>query len=330
MPVFYVNLDKCVRCAMLLIEKEKEAMAMTDLSREILEKYQVRKTKKQKTAFISMLQAHIPALQVQQMRFPKSRNLVIGDPETAKVILGAHYDTCAQLPFPNFITPKKPMVSILYSILVVIPFIAVIFLLNWLLSLLVWDPLLSYCVTLVLYALLMLLMLAGPANKHTANDNTSGVITLLEIYQTLDPDARKEVCFVFFDNEESGVIGSGQFRKKYKNAIKDKLMINFDCVSDGDHFLLGITKKANQKHHVAIARAFTPTESKQVLLENLKKIYYPSDQAGFPVAIAVAALKYKKPFGYYMDRIHTKRDTVLDEQNIAYLAERTIQLIENI
>jgi len=303
---------------------------MTDLSREILDKYQVRKTKKQKTAFISMLQTHIPSLQVQEMRFPKSRNLVIGDPETAKVILGAHYDTCAQLPFPNFITPKKPAISILYSVLIVVPVILVVFLFSAFSRMLNMDPLLTYWISLIFYLIFILLLMAGPANKHTANDNTSGVITLLEIYQTLDPDTRKEVCFVFFDNEESGVIGSGQFRKKYKKAIKDKLMINFDCVSDGDHILLGITKKANQKHHVAIARAFTSTESKEVLLENLKKIYYPSDQAGFPVAIAVAALKYKKPFGYYMDRIHTKRDTVFDEQNIAYLAERTIQLIESI
>ena len=55
------------------------------------------------------------------------------------------------------------------------------------------------------------------------------------------------------------------------------------------------------------------------MLEQLKKIYYPSDQAGFPMAIAVAALKYKKPFGYYMDRIHTVKDTVMDEGNIEYL-----------
>ena len=66
------------------------------------------------------------------------------------------------------------------------------------------------------------------------------------------------------------------------------------------------------------------------MLENLKKVYYPSDQAGFPMAIAVAALKYKKPFGYYMDRIHTKRDTVFDRSNIAYLTERTVAFIESI
>lgn len=303
---------------------------MTELSHKILDAYQVRKTKKQKQAFIALLQQHIPNLQVQKMGFPKSRNLVIGDPATAKVLLTAHYDTCAQLPFPNFITPKRPLISILYSFLVIIPWLVLIFLLNLLLSHFVTDYLLHYWISLVCYGLLMWMMLSGPACKHTANDNTSGVITLIEVYHALPVDLRNQVCFVFFDNEEKGVIGSAQFRKKYKKETKDKLLINYDCVSDGDYFLLGISKKANQKYHVALAQAFTSDHDKTVMLENLKKVYYPSDQAGYPMAIAVAALKHSKLFGYYMDRIHTKRDTVFDQRNIHFLTERTVQLIENI
>lgn len=303
---------------------------MTELSREILENYQVRKTKKQKQEFITLMQQHIPALQVQAAGFPKSRNLVIGDPQTAKVLLSAHYDTCAQLPFPNFITPKRPLISIGYSFLIIIPMLIVVLLVNGLAGAWIRDPLLHYCISLLVYLLFIFLLLGGPANKHTANDNTSGVITLLEIYSRLSQEERAKTCFIFFDNEEQGLFGSAQFRKKYKKVIKDKLLINFDCVSDGDTFLLGISKKANQKHHVAISRAFSSTDDKTVMLENLKKIYYPSDQAGFPVAIAVASLKHSKFFGYYMDRIHTKRDTVFDERNIAFLTERTAQFIENI
>ena len=303
---------------------------MTELSRQILESYQVRKTKKQKRAFTELMQAHFPQMQVQEKGIPKCRNLVVGDPETAKVILGAHYDTCARLPFPNFITPKAPILSIFYSILIAVPPVMLVLLFNRLAVNWIHDPLLTYWISLGIYFAFIFMMLAGPANKHTANDNTSGVITLIEIYHRLSQQQRQEVCFVFFDNEEQGLLGSGQFRRRYKKAIKDTLMINFDCVSDGDHFLLGITKKANQKYHVPLARTYTSTEEKHVLMENLKKVYYPSDQAGFPVAIAVAALKHKKGIGYYMDRIHTRRDTIFDERNIRYLAERTASFIESI
>ena len=303
---------------------------MTELSQKIFDAYQVRKSRKQKQAFIHMMQENIPTLQVQEMGLPKSRNLVIGDPETAKVILSAHYDTCARLPFPNFITPKRPIIAILYSILVIVPYIAAIFLLNLLLRYCNFDFWVYYWISIAAYAAVMWMFLAGPANKHTANDNTSGVITLVEIYHALSEEQRKQVCFVFFDNEEKGIIGSAQFRKKHKRFIRNKLLINFDCVSDGDNFLLGISKKANQKYRVAITRAFTSTEDKNVMLENLRKVYYPSDQAGFPVAIAVASLKRSKLFGYYMDKIHTNRDTAFDERNTQFLKERTIQFMESI
>lgn len=300
---------------------------MTQLSQEIFESYQVRKTKKQKQDFTAFLQTHIPELHVQETGFPKCRNLIIGDPSTAKLILTAHYDTCAQLPFPNFITPKKTVLSILYSFVIAIPFLLIIFLFNYLLNLLYLNYWLHSAVSLVAYAALICLVFFGPANKTTANDNTSGVITLLEIYQSLSAQQKADVCFVFFDNEEKGLLGSSLFRKKYKNQVKDKLLINFDCVSDGDHFLLGVSKSASQKYQSILSSVYTPTDTKNVLLEDLKKIYYPSDQAGFPVAIAVAALNYKKPFGYYMDKIHTKRDTVFQGENIQYLKDRTIQLI---
>ena len=37
--------------------------------------------------------------------------------------------------------------------------------------------------------------------------------------------------------------------------------------------------------------------------------------------MGVAAFKRKKGVGLYMNRIHTPRDTVLDERNIACLAQ---------
>jgi 2-keto-myo-inositol isomerase len=66
------------------------------------------------------------------------------------------------------------------------------------------------------------------------------------------------------------------------------------------------------------------------MLENLKKVYYPSDQAGFPVAIAVAALKHKKGIGYYMDRIHTSKDTQFDTLNITLLCDSILRFLKSL
>ena len=100
--------------------------------------------------------------------------------------------------------------------------------------------------------------------------------------------------------------------------MKDKLLINLDCVSDGDNFLLAVNKEARKHYYVQIKHAFTSGDKKQVLLDKAERVYYPSDQANFPMSIAVAALKRKKIFGYYMDRIHTSRDIIFDESNIRF------------
>ena len=75
----------------------------------VFEKYQVRKTKKQKTEFIKYVENFAKEngynARIEHGTY-NSRNIVVGTPEKAKVIFSAHYDTCPLLPFPNFITSK--------------------------------------------------------------------------------------------------------------------------------------------------------------------------------------------------------------------------------
>ena len=300
---------------------------MTEVSRKILESYQVRKSKKQKLAFYELLKSHYPQLQTQAGGFPKSRNLLLGDPEKARILLSAHYDTCARLPFPNFVTPKRPAISVGYGLLIAIPFIIVLVLLNVLAAVLFVNPMVNYWVSLLTYLVFLWLILCGPANRNNANDNTSGVVTLLEIYEELTPQEKENVCLIFFDNEEKGLMGSGYFRKKYKKQIPNKLLLNFDCVGDGEHILLGVSKKAQREYMAKLPQYYPQEDGMQVLVEKLNKLYYPSDQAGFPMAVAVAALRKKKGIGYYMNRIHTGRDTICKEENISYLKKHTLELI---
>ncbi len=305
---------------------------MTDLSREILDKWQVRKTKAQKDAFIAFLQEKLPGLQVEAGGFPKSRNLVLGDVGSAKFIVTAHYDTCARMFIPNFITPKNIPVYLLYNLAVVIPFLAVMYLSERLISWLTNGA--SYSV-LAGWAVMMVgmyyTMMGGPANKHTANDNTSGVITLCELYAAMTPEQRQKVCFVFFDNEEYGLLGSGFFAKKHKKQnLKSKLLLNFDCVSDGDTFLVVHNKSAGQRYGQALATAFQSIGEKTVELCPSSKAFYPSDQANFPTNAAVSSMKRHKLVGLYMNKIHTKHDTVFDERNIHFLTDAATALLDKL
>lgn len=292
---------------------------MDSLSREILQNWQVRKSKAQKLAFIEMMQRQIPGLRVEEGGFPRCRNLVLGDVETAKVVFTAHYDTCARLPFPNFITPKNLLVYIAYSLLISLPFLALMF--GLAILLMQWIGLGGWMLGMVLgMAAMLYVFMLGPANTHTVNDNTSGVLTLVETIRSMREEERKGCAFVFFDHEENGLLGSGTFASQHKKQMKNKLLVNFDCVSDGNHFLFVSSGKARKRYGEMLRAAFAEMEGKTLYFESTRSAFYPSDQANFPLGVGVAAMRKKRGLGLYMSRIHTEKDTVLQEENIAYFA----------
>lgn len=301
---------------------------MTEISKIILEEYQVRKTKKQKLRFIEFMKSHYPSLVVEEGGLVHNRNHVVGDVDKAKVIFSAHYDTCARLPFPNIIMPKNIFLSLLYSVLICLPFLAVMFLVRWLLGFLTDDPFIThYCGFLVSFLTMVFVLFLGVPNRHTANDNTSGVVTLCELMKTLTLDEREKCAFVFFDNEENGLLGSSFFRKSHKKQMDVKLLINFDCVGDGDNILIVMSKFAHERYGEIVSDKLCAKESKRVWVEKSSKAYYPSDQAGFPFGVGVAALKGKKASTLYLNRIHTDKDTVCDERNIRFVTEGFADLL---
>ena len=295
---------------------------MTGLSREILRDWQVRKTKAQKLRFIEFMQSRLPGLTVEEGGRPRCRNLVLGDPECADVVFTAHYDTCARLPFPNFIAPKNLLIYLLYLILIMLPFFLLAGLLAWVLIRLgVFPPLAVMLCWLAAFALILYVFIFGPPNPHTVNDNTSGVVTLCELISALGEEERERCAFVFFDHEETGLIGSSVFFSRHKKAMKDRLVVNFDCVSDGDHLLFVRSRKAKKRAGAALEVAFSSSGDKQTYHEGPLGAFYPSDQVHFPCSVAVAAMNKAPLLGLYMTRIHTPRDTVCDEGNFSFLVE---------
>lgn len=293
---------------------------MLDLSKTILSDYQVRKTAKQKLAFIELLKRHYPTLRVEEGGLGHNRNIIIGDVSQAKVIMAAHYDTCAVLPFPNLIMPKNILFTLLYSLLITLPFLAVGVIAEMAVAVLTDSFWISYFTFFVSFlGSYVGVFMFGIPNKHTANDNTSGVITLIELMATFSDTEKEKLAFVFFDNEENGLLGSAYFRSLHKRELHDKLLINFDCVSDGDYCLILPNKSVMKKHGDALKQSFVDSASKKVSLSKDSTTFYPSDQMGFPNNIAVAFLNKNRILGLYMNKIHTSRDRVFDESNIEYI-----------
>jgi len=314
---------------------------------DVLMLFPVRKTKKQKQSFRNAVQSYVESLgyscNVEKGSFG-SHNIVIGDPEKAKYLITAHYDTCAHMPIPNLITPCNLWLFMAYQLfLVVLIFLfAILFgVLGYMLISLFcvmlgdsWEeafifgksliPVISYFGVWVV----LLLMMVGPANKKNANDNTSGVVTVLEIARSLPKNQRHKVCFVLFDLEEAGLIGSASYRKKHKKASDNQIILNLDCVGDGDHIMLFPTKKLKKNVQLRglmykCCGYFGP---KSVVLREKGFSIYPSDQANFPYGVGICAL-HKGKLGLYLSRIHTKKDIILEETNVNILRAGLISMI---
>ena len=304
---------------------------MTETTQTIFEKYQIRKNTKQKTAFIDYVK-HLASEWGYSSRVEKgtfgARNIVIGDSAKAKVVYTAHYDTCPELPFPNFITPKCIALYLLYQVGIIFGIFAAIALcigvLAFFAEALNLGPDFTFWATEIAYFGLLFLLLAGPANKHTANDNTSGVTLLIDIMRELPEEDRDAVAFVFFDLEEMGLFGSMSFARKHKPEMKDKLLLNFDCVSDGENMLFALRKNA-KKYRASIETAFEAKDGFKVDVAD-KGVFYPSDQMQFPCGVGVASLRSTKGGLLYMNRIHTPRDVIYREENIAFLKNGALEL----
>ena len=298
---------------------------------DILSHYPVRKTKAQKTAFLTAVETFCASLgwqsRVESGRFG-CRNLILGDPDRAEYLITAHYDPCAGMPFPNFITPCNLLPYIEYQVAIYLGIALIAGVTGGLVTLATGMALTGKLLSSFLAIGMLALLVLGPANKHNANDNTSGVVTVLEILRSIPDNQRHRVCFVLFDLEEAGLIGSACYRAQHRAAANRQVVINLDCVGDGDHLRFFPTKglKKNKNRLAPLYGCCGYFGKKSLLVADKGICFYPSDQMNFPMGVGVAALKRRKKW-LYLDRIHTRKDTSLDQTNVNILRGAIVSMV---
>ena len=296
---------------------------MLETPMDVLHQFPVRKTGKQKAAFRVALQSYAQRMGYsyrEEKGHFGSRNLILGNPESASYLITAHYDTCAALPFPNLITPCNLFLFCLWQVALSAAIILLAVIAGTAAGMLTQDHPLGFWIGYLCFWMILVMIYVGPANRSNANDNTSGVVTVLEIARTLRENQRKKVCFVLFDLEEAGLIGSSCYRKKHTQEISRQLVLNFDCVGDGDCLMMFPTGRLKKdKNRMAILETMVGKFGKKTLSIRKRGFsVYPSDQMCFPYGVGICALR-KGRLGLYLSRIHTRRDTVLENTNVNIL-----------
>lgn len=301
----------------------------------LVAKFPIRKSDRQKAAFREWFtdwaqEQGYAAEATKPKGIFRSSNLVVGDPETAEVTFTAHYDTPAVMPVPNFITPRNVLVYILYQLLLVpilmLPGALAGALTGHVLRVVTDNAFLASeigaIVGFVSVYMVLGLMMFGPANKNNVNDNTSGVAAVMELMQRLPEEQRAKTAFILFDNEEKGMLGASAYASSHKSVKKEKLIINMDCVGDGENVMFFANKRTRKlEAFPKLEEAMQAVSGRNYMMNKLENCVYPSDQSQFKHGIAVCACNKMPVIGYYCDKIHTKKDTVCEQVNLDFLAE---------
>lgn len=220
-----------------------------------------------------------------------------------EVTLSAHFDTGKTLPW--YVTKFYELFG--YQRWVYLPACGLVFLL----LLALWVPV----ITLPVLLLLAIQLLTRRKNPFNCNDNTSGVMILLEVAKRV-PDLQGRVQLVFTDEEENGRKGAKQYSKK-----KPKLLLNFDTVGLGDILIIS-TNKENP-----------PPELLQALDAGkyriiVKKHFSNSDYREFDNGIGFAFVEESfLKGGFYLPNAHTVKDQIIGSDNIVWLVSGIVKFV---
>ena len=298
-------------------------MAVTNQkAQEIFDNHPSRFTKKEKAALRSTLRDEFVRLGYADEEIAEinasGTNLLVGDPH-AEYMFTAHYDTPGRtgwmLKTASFWGQTGAnifLIIIMLGLGIGLPF-ANTFLMDHL------SPDMAFILGEAgLFAVLAVMLISMVIkNKNNRNDNTSGVLSLLAMAEQVaaDEDMKKKCCFVFFDNEEWGLLGSGGFAKHCKKNgidLSATKVINFDCVGNGDILTFASTKKT--KIIDSLTAAFD--EAGQNPVKKRSTMIFLSDHANFNNSVMVSYTKKSLMGLLYLPLIHSGTDKVCDIDQI--------------
>lgn len=309
---------------------------MSKYAERILREYPMRFKPKEKEAFRLYLMGALremgydPKLQNRETALKiggRVANVVAGDPEMAKLIFIAHYDTPLKSLLPPLLMPTRPLTALLYLALPPVLVLLGSFVVSFALTFAVNEPRWTLPLFLALLLAAMLYLRFGPGETQNVNDNSSGVAALLELAAALTPRYRGEAAFAFLDGGFGGMSGAKALRKAFP-LTREKVVVNVSNVAEGAELLVLPNRNTRWNGDLldAILDSFENGEHTTVFLKTDGLVYFPSDNRAFRNAVSVCACDKVSGFGRL---IRPRRATGIDEEKLTILKKGLSKLTEN-
>ncbi len=304
---------------------------MQGYSKILSERFPVRKTEKEKQVFISFLEEELQKMgytpRVEETGRVKSRNIVVGNPEKAAVVLCAHYDTPARKWFGNLQIPVNVPVYLGYQLLNML----ILLIPSLILYLLAWQVLGKTAVWIFLLSYLALLLMEtmGVGNQQNRNQS-SGLTALMEIAFLLPEKARTHVAFVFFDRGEMFTLGAKNYAKEHLQVQYTRLILQLDALGYGRELLL-ISRKGAQKctGYQRVVRTLKKTECMNFHVSGNGLSICPGDYKCFQCGMILMACTHRPIAGLCIPYLQTSKDTQTDEKQVESIVKSVVQAVQS-
>ena len=330
-----------------------QELDMNKIAEALVDEHCARMTRKHKSKFREFI-AEISKSLGYESRVEDcflAKNVVVGNPKEADIVLTAHYDTPPNMPF-DFI--MKQLIGIGAGSATMMG--AGMFFTDHMLQYATPENIdtmtnvamgfnLVPLASLVAFSGMGLysLGLLGGENKKNYDDNTSGVLTLISLmnyYKNLPPEEKKRIAFVFFDNEEKGLVGSLCYRARHsldgvtgkRKRLKDQNFINFDCVGVGKRVNLFYTGNKIKPVVKMVADSFETRANESGYSLNFKKsnMNSMSDHISFIGTKGNVMILCDDEGDKITNHIHSKKDTRLVLDNIGLISDVSADAINKI
>ncbi|MBS5926173.1 MAG: M28 family peptidase [Clostridium paraputrificum] len=254
-------------------------------------------------------------------------NVITDNIDEADYIITAHYDTPTSnkgsiinilSTIHRYFGNSKP-ISIIFGLIILFVLILILEYLDNLHPLLLgFICIILLIETVMSFSSLLFNNINRYKNKFNLVDNTSGVIGVLALANRLN--GNKNIAFILFDKEENGCKGSSQYMKKIYNSsvnFRKKIIINLDCIcssSKDDFWVLESNKLPDTNPLLrSIAEKLDNTIINKKSLNSDHKSFKENPTLG------IGKVKKAKIKGYYLENIHTNKDTELYPDDIQLL-----------
>ncbi|MFA7081348.1 MAG: M28 family peptidase [Bacteroidales bacterium] len=244
--------------------------------------------------------------------------------DNPEYIFIAHYDTGTIIPF--WLNWLMKLIGINRQILMIVIIVGLI---NFLIPFIGgYQPIIANVFSAIIF---ISLILAFIPNRRNYDDNTSGVIALLNLAKRFKEEGLDNAKFIFVDNEELGLFGSSAHKRhleKYNLISKGCKVISIDCVGGSGKTPLIIRNSKSDYASLfqdAIGKGFDKCEMVKMLLP-------ASDNYSFKRYGAINISFVDKtiiPNGYYIKDIHSYKDKKIDLEKIDKLCDIITETIVN-